>query len=105
MASKLFVFRRCLGTSQPLPGMQSSESREKLATLSALNQALCDVFFVSRVRVVWESNFGRTFVLAAPGARIGKWQQLARIDWMRGTVKDDQLNMWWEQVFLAVPAF
>ena len=98
-------FRRCLGTSQPLPGMQSSESREKLAALSALNQALWDVLFVSGVRVMWESNWGTAFVLAAPGARMGKWQQLARIDWMRGTVKDDQLNMWWEQVFLKVPAF
>ena len=68
MASKLFVFRRCLGTSQPLPGMQSSESREKLAALGALNQAWWDVLFVSRVRVVWESNFGTHFVLGAAGA-------------------------------------
>ena len=82
--------------------MQSSESREKLA---ALHQALWDVFIVSRVRVVWESNFGTRFVLGAPGARNGTWKELAHIDWMRGTVKDDQQNIWWEQVFLNVPAF
>ena len=34
----------------------------------ALNQAWWDVFFVRRVRVVWESNFGTSFVLAASGA-------------------------------------
>ena len=72
--------------------MQSSESREKLAALGALNQALWDVLFVSRV-------------LGAPGARNGTWTQRARIDWMRGTVKDDQQHIWWEQVFLNVPAF
>jgi hypothetical protein len=105
VASKLFVFRRCLGTSQPLPGMQSSESREKLAAFGALNKALLDVLFVSGVRVVWESNFGTEFVLGAPGARKGRWKELARIDWLRGTVKDDQQNIWWEEVFLNVPAF
>ena len=61
--------------------MQSSESRETLAALGALNEALWAVFFVRRVRVVWESNFGRTFVLGATGAS-GAWQQLARIDWL-----------------------
>ena len=72
--------------------MQSSESREKVAALGALNQAWWDVLFVRRVRVVWESNFGTSFVLGAPGARNGKWKELARIDWMRGTVKDDKQN-------------
>ena len=52
--------RRCLGTSQPLPGMQSSAK-------IALNHAWWDVFFVRRVRVVWESNFGTSFVLGASG--------------------------------------
>ena len=85
--------------------MQSSESRETSAALGALNEALWAVCFVRRVRVVWESNFGTSFVLGAPGARNGKWKELARIDWMRGTVKDDQHNIWWEQVFLNVPAF
>ena len=82
--------------------MQSSESREKF---DALHQAWWDVFFVSRVRVVWESNFGTSFVLGAPGARKGTWKELARIDWMRGTVKDDKLNACWEEVFLNVLAF
>ena len=74
--------------------MQSSESRETLAALGALNQAWWDVFFVRRVRVVWESNFGTSFVLGAPGARNGTWTQRARIDWMRGTVKDGKRNIW-----------
>ena len=105
MANTQFLCRRFLGASQPLPGMESSDGPEKLAALGALNQAMLDVFFVKRVRVVWESNFGTAFVLGAPGARNGKWKELARIDWMRGTVKDDQQNIWWEQVFLNVPAF
>ena len=32
-------------------------------------------------------------------------QQFARIDWLRGTVKDDKANAWWEQLFKIVPAF
>ena len=84
--------------------MQSSESEETLAALGALNEALWAVFFVRCVRVVWESNFGRYFVLGATGAS-GRWQQLARIDWLRGTVRDDEFNGWCEQLFLRVPAF
>ena len=63
--------------------------------LAALDEALRAVFFVRRVRVVWESNFGTRFMLGAAGARRGKWKELARIDWMRGTVKDDEQNIWW----------
>jgi len=43
------------------------------------------VCFVRRVRVVWESSFGRLFVFGAIGAS-GTWQQFARIGWLRGTV-------------------
>ena len=82
--------------------MQSSESEETLAALGALNEALWAVFFVRCVRVVWESNFGRYFVLGATGAS-GRWQQLARIDWLRGTVRDDEFNGWCEQLFYACP--
>ena len=56
------------------------------------------------MRVVWESNFGRFFVLGTIGAS-GTWQQFARIVWLRGTVEDDEQNRWWEQLFLRVPAF
>ena len=75
------------------------------SALVALNQAWWGVFFVRRVRVVWKSNFGTSFVLGAFGARNAKWKGLARIDWLRGTVKDDKINMWWEEAFLNVPAF
>ena len=84
--------------------MQSSESRETLAALGARNEALWAVCFVRRVRVVWESNFGRRFVLGATGAS-GIGQQHARIDWLRGTVEADEANAWWGQLFLRVPAF
>ena len=105
MAGKRFFVRRCLGTSQLLPGMQSSEGRETRAALRALNDALSDLFFFRCVQVVWESNVGTAFVLGAAGARRGKWKELARIDWMRGTVEDDEPNIWWEKLFLCVPAF
>ena len=84
--------------------MQSSESRETSAALGALNEALWAVCFVRRVRVVWESSFGRLFVFGAIGAS-GTWQQFARIGWLRGTVEDDEQDRWWEQLFLRVPAF
>ena len=84
--------------------MQSSESRETSAALGALNEALWAVCFVRRVRVVWESSFGRLFVFGAIGAS-GTWQQFARIGWLRGTVEDDEQARWWEQFFLRVPAF
>ena len=84
--------------------MQSSESRETSAALGALNEALWAVCFVRRVRVVWESSFGRLFVFGAIGAS-GTWQQFARIGWLRGTVEDDEQDRWWEQFFLRVPAF
>ena len=85
--------------------MQSSESRDTWAALRALNDALWDLFFIRCVRVVWESNVGTHVVLGAAGARRGKWKELARIDWMRGTVEDDEPNIWWEKLFLRVPAF
>ena len=44
-------------------------------------------------------------MLGACGARIGSWQELARIDWLRATVEDDEANAWWGQLFLRVPAF
>ena len=72
--------------------------------LAALDEALRAVFFVRRVRVVWESSFGRLFVFGAIGAS-GTWQQFARIGWLRGTVEDDEQDRWWEQFFLRVPAF
>ena len=84
--------------------MQSSESEETLAALGALNEALWAVCFVRRVRVVWESSFGRLFVFGAIGAS-GTWQQFARIGWLRGMVEDDEQDRWWEQFFLRVPAF
>ena len=85
--------------------MQSSEGRETRAALRALNDALSDLFFFRCVQVVWKSNVGTDFVLGAAGARRGKWKELARIDWMRGTVEDDEPNIWWEKLFLCVPAF
>ena len=86
--------------------MQSSESRETLAALGALNVALWSFFIDKRWRVVWESRRGdHSFVLAAFGARSGKWKDLARIDWLRGTVEDDEANAWWEWLFLSLPAF
>ena len=65
--------------------MQSSESRETSAALGAFNETLWAACFVRRVRVVWESSFGRLFVFGAIGAS-GTWQQFARIGWLRGTV-------------------
>ena len=73
--------------------------------LAALNAALWTFFIAKRWRVVWESDCGRSFALGAFGARSGTWQELARIDWLRGTVADDQANAWWEQLFNIVPAF
>jgi len=73
--------------------------------LVALNAALWTFFIAKRWRVVWESDCGRSFALGAFGARSGTWQELARIDWLRGTVADDQANAWWEQLFNIVPAF
>ena len=83
---------------------ESIESRETWAALRALNDALWDFSFFRCVRVVWESNVGTPFVLGAAGARRGKWKELARVDWMRGTVEDDEPNIWWEELFLRVPA-
>ena len=85
--------------------MQSNLSRETLARCNELNLALCWFFIDQRCRVGWESAPGQQpFVLGAY-ARKGKWQQIARIDWLRGTVEDDEQNRWWEQLFLRVPAF
>ena len=86
--------------------MQSSEGRDTLAKHHALDVALRSFFIEERCRVEWESRRGhRSFVLGAFGARSGTWQELARIDWLRGTVADDRANAWWEQLFLDVPAF
>ena len=34
-----------------------------------------------------------------------KWKELARIDWLRGTAEDDNINRWWEHLYDAVPVF
>ena len=86
--------------------MQSSEGRDTLAKLHALNVALRSFFIEERCRVEWKSRRGhRSFVLAAFGARSGKWKDLARIDWLRGRFEDDEARAWWERLFLNVPAF
>ena len=86
--------------------MQSSEGRDTLAKLHALNVALRSFFIEEPCRVEWKSRRGhRSFVLAAFGARSGKWKDLARIDWLCGKVEDDMANAWWEQLFPGVPAF
>ena len=84
--------------------MQSSLSRETLPALGVLNEALWSFFIAERWQVKWESNLGGSFVLGACGARIGSWQELARIDCLRVTVEDDEANACWEQLFLGVPA-
>ena len=77
-----------------------------MAKLNALNAALRSIFFEERCRVEWESRRGpRSFVLTAFGARSGKWKDLARIDWLRGRIEDDEARAWWERLFLNVPAF
>ena len=86
-------------------GMQSSLSRETLAALGVLNEALWSFFIAERWQVKWESNLGGYFVLGACGARIGSWQELARIDCLRVTVEDDEANACWEQLFLGALAF
>ena len=86
--------------------MQSSEGRDTLAKLHALNVALRSFFIEERCRVEWKSRRGhRSFVLAAFGARSGTWKDLARIDWLRGRLEDDEARAWWERLFLNVPAF
>ena len=86
--------------------MQSSEGRDTLAKLHALNVALRSFFIEERCRVEWQSRRGhRPFVLAAFGARSGKWKDLARIDWLRGGFEDDDARARWERLFLDVPAF
>ena len=86
-------------------GTQSSLSREACATFGVLNEALWSFFIVKRWQVKWESNLGGRFVLGASDARMGSWQELARIDSLRVTVEDDEANACWEQLFLGVPAF
>ena len=77
-----------------------------MAKLNALNVALWSFFIENSCRVEWTSRRGhRSFVLAAFGARSGKWKDLARIDWLRGRVEDDEANAWWEWLFLSAPAF
>ena len=86
--------------------MQSSEARDTLAKLHALNAALRSFFIEGRCRAEWESRRGhRSFVLAAFGARKGKWKDLARINCLRGRIEDDEARAWWERLFLDVPAF
>ena len=77
--------------------MQSSEGRDTFAKLHALNVALRSFFI--------EKQWKRCFVLAALGARSGQWKDLARIDWLRSRIEDDQARAWREQLFLDVPAF
>ena len=75
-------------------------------TLTFLNAALWSFFIDEGCRVLWESRPGEpSFVLAAYGARKGKWRELARINWLRGKIEDDEANAWCEWLFLNVPAF
>ena len=54
-------------------------------TLTFLNAALWSFFIEKGCQVLWESRPGEpSFVLAAYGARKGKWRELARINWLRG---------------------
>ena len=86
--------------------MQSSEGRDTLAKLHALNVALRSFFIEERCRVEWKSRRGhRSFVLAAFGARSGQWKDLARIDWLRGRFEDDEARAWRERLFQNVHAF
>ena len=86
--------------------MQSGESREVLGALHALNHVLWSFFIHNGYRIVWESRSPtRSFVLAASPWRTGSWRELARIDWLRGTVADDRANLGWEQLYDSVPVF
>ena len=77
--------------------MQSSEGRDTLAKLHALNVALRSFFI--------EKQWKRFVVLAAFGARSGKWKDLASTDWLRARIEDDEARAWRAQLFQDVPAF
>ena len=92
LAHKQLCLQRGMG-SDAASWMQSSESRDTWATLNVLNGALWSFFIDEGCRVVWESRRGQqSFVLAAYGARKGKWRELARINWLRGKIEDDEAN-------------
>ena len=44
-----------------------------------------------------------THLIGQGTSRQGAWQQLDRIDWLRGTVKDDKANAWWAHLYDTVP--
>ena len=84
--------------------MQSSDRRDELDALNALNHMLWSFFFQNGYRMVWESrNPTRTCVLDASW-RTGTWKELARIDTLRGHIDDDMANTWWERLYDSVPA-
>ena len=68
-----------------------------------------DFFITKKYRIVWTSRnattgeFTANLVFAAHPWSEGAWQQLARIDWVRGTVKDDKANAWWAHLYDTVP--
>ena len=69
--------------------------------LEALNIALWEFFFQYGYRIVWDSRnpagrISRSYVLGVAWCE-GSWQELARIDTLRGTEVDDPGNWWWER--------
>ena len=105
LAHKQLCLQRGMG-SDAASWMQSNEGRDTWDTLNVLNGALWSFFTDEGCRVVWESRPGEpSFVLAAYGARKGKWRELARINWLRGEIEDDEAIAWCEWLFLHVPAF
>ena len=37
-------------------------------------------------------------VWAADSWKKGKWRELVRIDWLHGTIADDETNVWWKHI-------
>ena len=78
------------------------------AELDALNKILWTFFFDNHCRMAWTSRnpAGRLAGNYGVGEWTdGSWQELARIDNMRGTDNDDPGNYWWERLYDHVPAF
>ena len=96
-------------SSAEQPGQSCRVFRDLLPPSTLLQHALLDFFITKKYRIVWTSRNATTgeftgkLVLAAHPWREGTWQQLARIDWVRGTVKDDKANAWWAHLYDTVP--
>ena len=78
------------------------------AELDALNRILWSFFFDNHCRMAWTSRnpAGRLAGNYGVGEWTdGSWQELARIDNLRGTDEDDPGNYWWERLYNHVPAF